>query len=227
MAGSKTGRIKSSTHAVDGEALKRFQLQQGWSNEELSTKARIHVKTINRARNGQRIELFAIKKIALSLGLEHTRLFLSEKPVKLIGDPQSDDYIEVPISYEKRKDVIITVIVPFAEFNQTNTKSFFIGNLKQVIHSSEKINIVAVKNDDASAAIVSGTVVRLEMSTQDILRLLAAKIDGTLDDIKITNISLSDYSWLNRMIARLSKVATPTDADDETWSDMLNYNMVQ
>lgn len=217
MGRPEGNRDRSDTHAVDGEALKRFQLRKCWTNAALSFNSHVPLKTIERARKGERIELEKIDWLAEALEVESARLLLSEKPVRLYRLPTGED-VKIPINEDKRFEVTITIATPYHEFNRSEKKDAFIGLLDSVIKGSEPITINAVKE--------GSTLVTLEMSTQDILRLLAEMIDGTLGNMNITAMTMEDHSWIMRMIVCLKVLKTPVEPDSQTWSDMLNENMM-
>lgn len=72
--------MAQNIYEITGYALRRYRLQQGWSQEELGDKAGLHPSYIGQIeRNVKKISLVTLQKLALALKINISDL-LQEKP---------------------------------------------------------------------------------------------------------------------------------------------------
>jgi hypothetical protein len=205
-----------STHVVDTAALDFYKAANGITSDAmLAKRAGVSKKTISRAYAGESIsneKIDCICRQALG-GIPAVRLLKIDPALRVIPLANMID-VKVPMAPDRRIPVRITLAVDFEAMKSSTTLLNFQRKLETVLHTTHPVNVVDLKK--------GSTVVVVEMSTHDILRLFAAIIDRSLADAAITRIELDRYSWIRRMVIALRVLGTPVEPDARTLSDIVD-----
>ncbi len=165
---------KNRSVKPDGDTIKRLRIEKGWRVEDLARKARSSVKTVENVERGANVYLFTLAKFATALGVEYITLVSGSKPA-----PE-------PPKHGPTVKVHIVLSIPFDQFEESEKLSGFIELLKRVIQARDHINVLAVTD--------GSTVITIEMSKEDMLKLFSAYSEGKLKEMLCDELRLSGRS---------------------------------
>ena len=214
---TNAGVPKRRTHRVDGVVLKAKREEKRWEPAQLARKAGCSEKTILNIETRGVKEVFETNLLAIAKALSVDPLsLLAEASVDVSEDVSTvvKPVPEAPIvsRRDRRFPLKLTVGIPPAEFHASERLLTFLTMLKNIIHSTGEISILC--RDKRTSTLL------VEMSRQDILRLLAGLMDGTLQrstDIMLVKVEFPNYRWIQRMIVALDQIGRPVEVDDEMW----------
>ena len=161
---------KKRTVSPDGSAIQRLRLEKGWRVIDLARKTYCSDKTVASAERGENIYVVTLSKIATALGVELTTLLKGELPA-------------APTNKERRLQVQITLDIPLQKVEESDALDRILTKLKQIIHAADEMIVVGVED--------GSTIITLEMSIEDIERLITA-FGPALDDLRIKKLQLPD-----------------------------------
>lgn len=191
-------KLKNRTVEPDGEAIQRRRVEKGWRVEDLAQKARCSPRTVENVERGANVYLYTLSKFAQALGVEVAALMAGAAP----PDPPKK---------ERVWKVMIQVSTPYEEFDESND----LVKLLQALVSrlgGEEMEPTQVRK--------GSTRIEVEMTLEQMVKLIEAFIHDELDDLNIGSIllpddlaaSLSNYSgggkraWERRQPELLNRV---------------------
>ena len=170
---------------IDPEVLDVYRNKRGFTDEQLADLCGITDRTIRRIREEGQGSWDSAKRLAGGLGID------LEVLISGIDPPAA----ALPPTIKRRFEVVIHLDVPFKQMD-TQMKEEKKALLGKVICCLSEITILKVQD--------GSTILTLEMSEGDILRLLAAMVDRELDMLRISKIRIPDHSWIIIILALLN-----------------------
>jgi transcriptional regulator with XRE-family HTH domain len=192
---------------VNREVLETRRKNMGLTSAALAEKAKVSLRTIVRARTGKPIRLDSAQLIANALEVSlHTLINGWDPPVRPDAAP--------------RHTVGMRLNVPHEEMLHPRRSHKTIRLLKRVIGTDAEMKFSRVTNGNK-------TNVELPLRDSDVLRLIAAMLDGDLDDIEIEELWIDDHSWIIQILALLEYHGKTDGRDAETWDELLNSGALE
>lgn len=203
MATSEPQPSPRST-TISREILDQYRKNKGWTDLKLALEAELeNPKTIERGRAGEPILLKSARNIARALGIELELLINGVEPP-----------IPEPDLTSKRFEVRLHLATPRSSMRDPRVLHSKIALLQKVI--------AGIDPPQYKDMLDGSTILILQMLNADILRLLAAMMDGTLENLDVMQIFIPNHSWIIRMIAMLKWRGNPLEPDDEGWNEYIN-----
>jgi len=196
---------------IDSEVLDIYRNKRELTDEQLASSCGISDRTVRRIREEGQGSWDTVKRLAGGLGIDVELL------VNGIDPPVADS----PPRIKRRFEVVIRMDVPFKQMD-TQMKAEKKALLGKVISGMSEIEILKVQD--------GSTILTLEMSEGDILRLLAAMMDHELDMLRITKIRIPDHSWIIIILALLNydkEQLQPDRIEEAVLSELLNDRDLQ
>ncbi len=168
-------QLKNRTVEPDGEAIQRLRIEKGWRVEDLAKKARCSLKTVENVERGANVYLYTLSKVAQALGVEVSTLMTGAAPP--------------PLPKERSWTITIRITTPDDEaFDEATDLPRFMATL-----------IERLGGDDMEPrGIRRGSVnITVEITAEQIMRLIDAYQSGRLDDLGIEMIS-APFSFVDR-----------------------------
>ena len=162
-----TKQVKNRTVAPDGPAIQRLRIAKGWRVEDLAKKARCSLKTVENVEQGANVYLYTLSKFAQALGVEASTLMAGAALP--------------PLTKERTWQITIKVSTPDdEEFDESTDLPRFMATLIERLGG----------NDMEPRGIRRGSVnITVEITAEQIMRLIDAYQSGRLDDLGIESIS--------------------------------------
>jgi transcriptional regulator with XRE-family HTH domain len=164
------GRMARRTVKPDGGKVSRLRVAKGWTVAFMAAQVGCSERTLENVEKGKPCFVFTLKNVAKALGIESSQL-LAEADEPAAVTPK-----------ERRFEVQIKVSVAFDQFDECEQLTQFIELLKRAIGASHDIEVKDLK--------ASSVTITLEMSEEDIAKLLVAFQGGQLDDLRVSSITL-------------------------------------
>ena len=184
---------------IDAEAFETIRKKRGFKYKELAERTGISEETLRRLKKTKRLKEIYVHVLANVLETTFETLTRG---------------IDPPIAPREKKKVYrqqveVTMQLDLASLNDQK-KEQIKRLINRVISGSYRIDIVQ-----------PGVTLILEMSESDILRLLAAMIDGDLDLLHIKTLRIKNYDWLMTILAVLeNRGGKWIRLDEETMSSL-------
>ena len=189
---------------ISGEAFEKLRRQKGMTYRQLAAASGISEKTLRGLRSTERLREKHIGSLTAVFGVPRDELVLGTHPAA-----RHQTAIR-----SKRQQVDVTVMIDLKDLDvtkQDNVKRM----IRRVISGNYRIDI---KNT------MLGTTLTLEMAESDILRLLAAMLDGDFDLLQMTRFRINNYDWLMTILAVLEDGKGKwTQYNEQAMSDLKWY----
>ena len=168
-------QLKNRTVEPDGEAVQRLRIEKGWRVEDLAKKARCSLKTVENVERGANVYLYTLSKVAQALGIEVSTLMTGAAPP--------------PLPKERSWTITIRITTPDDEaFDEATDLPRFMATLIERLGGDEM----------EPRGIRRGSVnITVEITAEQIMRLIDAYQSGRLDDLGIEMIS-APISFVDR-----------------------------
>ncbi len=197
--------------SIDREVLDIYRNKKGFTDQDLADASGIDDRTIRRVRREGQGSMETANRIAGALGIEVEFLINGIAPHLIQPLPKT----------KRRYNAIIELDVPFKQMD-TQAKEEKKALLKKVIGGTSDIEILKVQD--------GSTILTVQMSEGDVLRLLAAMMDSELDMLRVKKIRIPDHSWLVMIIALLNydnARLRPDQLNEETISELLTSRALE
>jgi transcriptional regulator with XRE-family HTH domain len=163
-------QLKNRTVTPDGEAIQRLRIEKGWRVEDLAKKSRCSLKTVENVERGRSVYLYTLSKFAQALGVEVSTLMAGAAP----PDPPKK---------ERVWKVIIQVSTPYEDFDESNDLVKLLQTLVSRLGGEEM---------EPNQVRKGSTRIEVEMTLEQMVKLIEAFIHNELDDLNIGSILLPD-----------------------------------
>lgn len=173
--------MSSRTLAIKGDRLKRLRIQQGWSVEELATKAVCSVKTIQSAENSKKMYMSTITKIANALNIK-AYVLLAE--VNLADPPPPPEWKEIIESKERMFGFFILVNIDFKEVDESVQVPEIVNGVVEAASPQKDVYVVAVRS--------GSLIVCFAMVKSDVERVVGAFCAYKLDGLAVVALLCPD-----------------------------------
>lgn len=166
-------------------AVQKLCVQRCLTQEALADKAEVSVRTINNLMAGKPVLLDTFGRVAKALDTSVDSLFEGYEPpaVQRRGAESPPDHSE---ALSKQRIHITLNFGDNAPFNVESRKKFIENIIAQAIEAEDQIVVIEI--------IKGSTIVELDMSEEDALRLVAAFTEARLDSIDVEAIRLPPTS---------------------------------
>ena len=163
-------QLKNRTVTPDGEAIQRLRIEKGGRVEDLADKAKCSLKTVENVEQGRSVYLYALSKFAQALGVEVSTIMAGAAP---------------PDAPKKERvwKVIIQVATPYEDFDESNDLVKLLQTLVSRLGGEEM---------EPNQVRKGSTRIEVEMTLEQMVKLIEAFIHNELDDLNIGSILLPD-----------------------------------
>ncbi len=185
--------------------LEKYRRSKGFTDLALAEASGISTRAIERARHGDPIAISSAKRIAQALGISLDLLILGKEV-----DPPA---VEPDLS-ARRFRVRIRLSTPPASLLERAQINRKVALIERIIGATD--TAVFEGCEDGNTMLV------LKMLDADILRLLAAMLDGILAELEVRKVHIPDHSWILDMIALLHWRGEPIQPDAEGWLGLMD-----
>lgn len=153
------------TVRLDGAAAGRLRVERGLNVEEVAKAAKCSAKTVRNAEAGRPVYLVTARHLAAALGVEPAALLLDPPPAPLRG---------------KTYEITLRLTTPFDQFDETDD----LRALMRAIATR-----LGGEDDMEPKRIAPGsTLVTLEVTEEQLVRLLRGFAEGLLDDLGVVQV---------------------------------------
>lgn len=170
------------------DRVKQLREAKGWSQETLSTKAIMSLKTISSIENGASARISTVGKLAKALGVEPSALLAEsttqEAQTAIVSLPPTQQ--PAGGGPNDAVEVVLKIRLPFERFDETKGIEGILAFLAATIRAKQAI---------VETEVLPGSIVMiLRMDEEDAMALAQAMLRFELDAINVEEISTPDFS---------------------------------